>query len=117
MGRVAIITGAARGLGLACAEQFARDGYDLALLDADAAGLAACIRGDRGPWGSKVAAITVDIRDRAGCAAAVVSAVERFDGLDVLVNAAGVYPRRPVLDISADDWQFVFGSTCLGRTS
>ena len=41
MARVAIITGAAKGLGLACAERFATDGYDLALVDADADGLAA----------------------------------------------------------------------------
>lgn len=113
MGRVAIITGAARGLGLACAEQFARDGYDLALLDADAEALADVLPAIEGR-GSKVAAITVDIRDRDACAAAVAAAVERFDGLDVLVNAAGVYPRRPVLDISADDWQFVFQVNVLG---
>ena len=113
MGRVAIITGAARGLGLACAERFAGDGYALALLDADAEALADVVPAIEGR-GAKVAAITVDIRDRAGCAAAVASAVERFDGLDVLVNAAGVYPRRPVLDISADDWQFVFQVNVLG---
>jgi NAD(P)-dependent dehydrogenase (short-subunit alcohol dehydrogenase family) len=38
----------------------------------------------------------------------------RFGRVDVLVNAAGVYPRKPVLDISADDWQYVFQVNVLG---
>ena len=42
------------------------------------------------------------------------AAVERFGQVDVLVNAAGVYPRKPVLDISAEDWQFVFQVNVLG---
>ena len=41
MGRVAVITGAAKGLGLATAERFATDGYRLALVDTDAAGVGA----------------------------------------------------------------------------
>lgn len=113
MARTAVITGAARGLGLACAERLAADGYGLALLDADAAGLERATEELEGR-GVPVEAIHVDIREREACAAAVESAVDRFGGLDVLVNAAGVYPRKPVLDISADDWQFVFGVNVLG---
>jgi NAD(P)-dependent dehydrogenase (short-subunit alcohol dehydrogenase family) len=40
--------------------------------------------------------------------------VRRFGRVDVLVNAAGVYPRRPVFDISAEDWRFVFEVNVLG---
>jgi 3-oxoacyl-[acyl-carrier protein] reductase len=113
MARVAVITGAAKGLGFACAERFASDGYRLALVDADEGGLteAATTIADRG---IDAIAIPTDIRERDACAGAVGSAVERFGRVDVLVNAAGVYPRRPVLDISAEDWQFVFQVNVLG---
>jgi 3-oxoacyl-[acyl-carrier protein] reductase len=113
MTRVALITGGARGLGLACAERFARDGYRLALLDADAPGLDLAVSALVGT-GADAIAIPTDIRLRAACADAVAATVERFGQVDVLVNAAGVYPRRPVLDISADDWQHVFQVNVLG---
>jgi NAD(P)-dependent dehydrogenase (short-subunit alcohol dehydrogenase family) len=113
MARVAIVTGAAKGLGFACAERFATDRYDLALVDTDADGLADAVRAIEA-MGARADAVPADIREREACAAAVRSAVARFGGVDVLVNAAGVYPRRPVLDISADDWQFVFQVNVLG---
>lgn len=112
-GRVAIITGAARGLGLACAERLAADGHRLSLLDADAGGLAAAAEALRGR-GVEVETSVTDIREREACAAAVTATMERYGAVDALVNAAGVYPRKPVLDISAEDWQFVFGVNVLG---
>lgn len=113
MSRVAIVTGAANGLGLACAERFAADGYRLALVDADRDGVERVGRAFDAR-GIHALPIPTDIRDRAACSAAVASTVARFGCVDVLVNAAGVYPRRPVLDISADDWQHVFGVNVLG---
>lgn len=113
MARVALITGGARGLGLACAERFASHGLGLALVDADAAGLEAAAATLRAR-GTEVLAIPADIRERGACAQTVSEAVHRLGSLDVLVNAAGVYPRRPVLDIPAEDWQFVFGVNVLG---
>jgi 3-oxoacyl-[acyl-carrier protein] reductase len=111
--RVAVITGAANGLGLACAERLAADGCRLALVDLDAAALDVAVDGLR-TGGAEAIGIQADIREREACAAAIASTVERFGRVDVLVNAAGVYPRRPVLDISAEDWQFVFGVNVLG---
>ncbi|HEY7968565.1 MAG TPA: SDR family oxidoreductase, partial [Candidatus Limnocylindrales bacterium] len=61
-----------------------------------------------------VATIPADLRVQEACAAAVAAAVARFGRVDVLVNAAGVYPRRPVLEISAEDWQHVFQINVLG---
>ena len=113
MTRVAIITGAANGLGLVCAERFAADGYRLALVDANAAALSAATASLEA-GGADVLPIASDIRERDTCAYAVAATVERFGRVDVLVNAAGVYPRRPVLDISAEDWGFVFGVNVLG---
>jgi NAD(P)-dependent dehydrogenase (short-subunit alcohol dehydrogenase family) len=113
MARVAIVTGAASGLGLACAERLARDGLQLALVDADADRVAAVAR-DLQDRGCDAVELPTDIRTREACAAAVAATVERYGRADVLVNAAGVYPRRPVLDISAEDWQFVFQVNVLG---
>ena len=113
MGRVAIITGAANGLGRATADRLAADGYALALVDLDGPGLAVAADALRA-GGIEVVAHPADIRERAACAAAVGSAVAALGGVDVLVNAAGVYPRRPVLEIAAEDWQFVFGVNVLG---
>ena len=50
MARVAIITGAAKGLGFACAERFATDGYDLALVDADEDGLSEAVQTIEATW-------------------------------------------------------------------
>ena len=113
MARIAIVTGAANGLGLACAQRLGRDGYALALVDANAEGLDGAADALRGE-GVAVEAIVADIRGREACAGAVATTLDRFGGVDVLVNAAGVYPRKPVLDISADDWQFVFEVNVLG---
>jgi 3-oxoacyl-[acyl-carrier protein] reductase len=113
MPRVAIVTGAANGLGLACAERLGTDGYQVGLLDLDGRAVAeveARLRGD----GIEACAIPADIRTRDACDRAIAAVVDRFGAVDVLVNAAGVYPRRPVLDISADDWQFVFQVNVLG---
>lgn len=103
---VAIVTGAGGGLGRACAARLAVDGYVVAAVDANDAALAA-LDGD-------LHRITADITSRDGCADAVGATVAALGRVDALVNAAGVYPRRPVLDITADDWQHVFGVNVLG---
>lgn len=113
MTRVAVITGAAAGLGRACASRLAADGLRLVLVDTDAAAVTA-FADELTADGAAVATCVADIRTQHACQSAVDVAVQQFGGVDVLVNAAGVYPRRPVLDISADDWQFVFDVNVLG---
>lgn len=113
MARVAVITGAAHGLGLACAERLAADGCHLGLVDADADGLTAAATALTAA-GAQVLSLPTDIRGRDACAAAIRATVGHFGQVDVLVNAAGIYPRRPILDISADDWQAVFEVNVLG---
>jgi NAD(P)-dependent dehydrogenase (short-subunit alcohol dehydrogenase family) len=100
-GKVAVITGAARGLGRACAMAFAAQGADLVLLDVchsidgvpyalgtesqlDAAAKSCC------GLGSAVLALQCDVRDSQQVAWAVEQALERFGAVDVLVNCAGI---------------------------
>lgn len=108
--RAAIVTGAANGLGLPCAERLAADGVAVTAVDVDTGRLEAVV--DR--LGPDARAAFCDIRDRDGCARVVAETVERCGGLAVVVNAAGVYPRRPLLEISADDWRHVFEVNVLG---
>ncbi len=113
MKRVALITGGARGLGFACAERLARDGAAIMLAGPHADGLDdAAARIDT--RGATVGTTVVDIRTQQACKSAVTATIEQFGRIDIVVNAAGVYPRRPVLEISAGDWQHVFQVNVLG---
>jgi 3-oxoacyl-[acyl-carrier protein] reductase len=111
---VALVTGGSRGLGLACGERLAADGYQLCLVATDETALAAAAEQVGVGASDGVMTYVADIRTREACAGAVAATVERFGRIDALVNAAGVYPRRPVLDISADDWQRSFEVNVLG---
>ena len=113
MDRVAVITGAANGLGRACADRFAADGLRLALVDVDDGALQRAAA-ELEAGGARVSTHPADIRTRAACAGVVADVLGRFGRVDVLVNAAGVYPRRPVLDISEDDWRLVLDVNVLG---
>jgi len=113
MSRVAIVTGAARGLGRACAKRFATDAMSLTLVDTDTEELGRVAEALEAT-GVEVVCIGADIRTREACADVVAKTVAQFGQVEVLVNAAGVYPRRPVLDITVDDWNHVFGVNVLG---
>lgn len=109
--RVAFITGAASGLGLACARRLSADGLALHLIDRDEAALA----GARSSLGARhVTTSTTDIRTRAACRAVVDEGMAAHGRLDVLVNSAGVYPRAPILEITEEQWRLDFDVNVLG---
>lgn len=92
--RVALVTGAARGLGEGIAARLLRDGWQVAVADVTGAGATAA-RLD--PEGGRAVGIELDVADEASCARAVATAVQAFGGLDGLVNNAGVGgPSSPV---------------------
>ena len=89
-GQVAIVTGAARGIGLAIARQFARDGYRVAMLDMDGAELKKVAQG------AQMLPIECDVAEPTGVSAAVDQIVAHFGRIDALVNNAGYGQRGPL---------------------
>src|ERR1700691_4228076 len=86
-GKVAIISGAGRGMGAETARIFAREGASVVLMDINQDGISACAR----EIGDRALATKGDVREEADWAKAVSGAVRFFGGVDVLVNNAGVH--------------------------
>jgi len=101
--RVALVTGAGRGIGHATALALAAAGADVAVVDIDKAAAektAAAITG----LGRKTLALATDVGDVAGIDRMVSAVVEAFGRIDVLVNNAGVTRRAYIMDLTEGDW-------------
>lgn len=97
-GKIAIITGAAAGIGEGTAEFFASHGARLALLDKEEEPLQALAKR------LDALAIPVDLRDRAAVDRAFAQIGENFGGVaDILINNAGMYPRKPFAETSEEE--------------
>lgn len=106
--RVAVITGAAGGIGAATARAFARAGFRLTLGDLDGDGLAAMgarLRPPDGAAGDPVRTVACDVTTEAGAAELVGQALDAYGRIDVLVNVVGgSRPGKTVTDLSLDEW-------------
>ena len=103
-GRVAVVTGSARGIGAATAQRFAQEGAAVAVLDLDqdaasstAAGLGA----------EQAIGVACDVSDAASVEAAVATVVGELGQVDILVNNAGVTRDNLLFKMSEDDWDMV----------
>jgi 3-oxoacyl-[acyl-carrier protein] reductase len=108
-GRVAVVTGAARGIGFGCATRFAEEGASVAILDLDeaAASEAAAklpLQGD-----ARAVGIGADVSDTDSAEAAVARVVDELGGIHVLVNNAGITRDNLLFKMTDEDWDLVIG--------
>jgi 3-hydroxy acid dehydrogenase/malonic semialdehyde reductase len=105
------VTGASSGFGAAVARRFAADGARV-IVSARRADRLAGLVAELGP---QVLPLTLDVRDRAGVAAAVAGLPEEFSAVDVLVNNAGLaLGLGPAQDADLDDWDQMIDTNCKG---
>jgi len=110
--KVALVTGAARGIGLATAKRFLADGWKVALLDINAETLKAAYAAIGKP--DDAMAIECDVSDPAQVTRAFDALMKRFGRLDALVNNAGIAIFKPILDVTFDDWSKVLATNLTG---
>jgi len=104
-GRVAIVTGSARGIGAGTAKRFAEEGASVAVLDLDEAQAQATADGLGGD--AKAIGVACNVTDAGSVEAAVARVLEELGGLHVLVNNAGITRDNLLFKLTEDDWDAV----------
>ena len=110
--KVALVTGAARGIGLATAKRFLADGWRVALLDIERELLGRAVADLARP--DLTLALPCDVSDARAVAAAMDALTKRFGRLDALVNNAGVAVFAPLLETSDADWTRILSVNLTG---
>ncbi len=111
--RVAVVTGAASGIGLGIARHLAADGHAVALLDADGDGARAAAD-DLSSQGHRCVSHLVDVADRSAVERAYASIREQLGPLTIVVTSAGVEAFDPVTEISPGRWDRVIAVNLTG---
>jgi NAD(P)-dependent dehydrogenase (short-subunit alcohol dehydrogenase family) len=109
-GKVAVVTGGARGIGEAIVRAYAAEGAKVVIADVEtekAGSLAAEL-------GADALAVKLDVRDGAAIEAMVAAAIARFGGIDILVNNAGIFNMAPLGEITEEDFDRQFGVNVRG---
>jgi 2-deoxy-D-gluconate 3-dehydrogenase len=107
-GKVALVTGSSKGLGLAMARALAQSGADVIVNGRDAASLAPVVKGIT-DLGGKAKAIAADLGQRADVERLIAEAIAWQGHLDILVNNAGIIRRAPAAEHTDADWDAVMG--------
>ncbi len=105
--RVAIVTGAARGIGAAIAARLAHDGLDVAALDLDESSCADTVAAIRRIAGARGLALGADVSDEQAGGAAVARVAEELGPPTVLVNNAGITRDRMLSNMTVEEWDAV----------
>jgi NAD(P)-dependent dehydrogenase (short-subunit alcohol dehydrogenase family) len=107
-GRVAVVTGAASGIGLATATRFAREGMKVAMADIEEQPLQDAVRTLQGA-GHEVIGVRTDVAKWEAVQNLAEATIDAFGGVHVLHNNAGVVVSGPVSELSLADWEWVLG--------
>jgi NAD(P)-dependent dehydrogenase (short-subunit alcohol dehydrogenase family) len=110
--KVALVTGAARGIGLATAKRFLAEGWQVALLDIEAELLGKAVADLSDP--ENTLALPCDVSDSDAVASVITAVERRFGRLDALVNNAGIAVFAPLLETSEADWKRVLDVNLTG---
>jgi 3-oxoacyl-[acyl-carrier protein] reductase len=104
--RIAIVTGSTQGLGKAMAERLLADGARVAVTGRSAT-RATSVASELDPSGERALGVGLDVRSRDQFVAALATVTERWGGVDVLINNAGVTARTPFADLTDAEWDDV----------
>jgi NAD(P)-dependent dehydrogenase (short-subunit alcohol dehydrogenase family) len=99
-----MITGAARGIGKACALRFAREGAHVVCMDL-LAGENEAAAAECTALGAEALALTCDVTDRDNVQGCMQTTLERWGRIDALITAAGIYSGSPLTEVSLEQWQ------------
>lgn len=113
VGRTAVVTGGAKGIGLACSQRLARDGARVAIFDLDGPAVDAAVAAMTAE-GHEVAGWVLDASDRDQIVDAVAGVHERFGPIGVLVNNAGISNFSTFMTSNEDEWRRIFDINVIG---
>jgi 2-hydroxycyclohexanecarboxyl-CoA dehydrogenase len=113
MSRVAVVTGAASGIGLAAAQHLASDGHAVALFDLDGPGAETAAEKLRSE-GTNAIGRQVDVADRKAVAAAFEQVRRELGPVNIIVTSAGIESFTPALDITAEAWDRIIAVNLTG---
>jgi NAD(P)-dependent dehydrogenase (short-subunit alcohol dehydrogenase family) len=112
-GRVAIVTGAGRGIGRAIAERFGADGATVVVADLDDKAAAATVAAIEEAAGRAIA-VHVDVTKTDEVASLAAKAAKRFGGIDILVNNAGILRSTRAAEVTPKEWHQVIDANLTG---
>lgn len=111
--KVAIVTGAAAGIGAACARRLSKEGVAVAVLDLDAERCADTVKAIKDAGGTAIA-VGADVSNRASVKAALDQVREQLGPVSILVNNAGVTDFTPFEELTDERWDFIYAVNVRG---
>ncbi|SMX22865.1 L-iditol 2-dehydrogenase [Boseongicola aestuarii] len=113
-GKTALITGAARGIGLAFARAYAREGASVAIADIDHERAIVAVDEINKEFGDRAIAVAFDVTDQASIDAGIARTISHFGQIDVLINNAAIFTAAPISEITRAEYQKVFDINVCG---
>lgn len=113
-GKVAVVTGATKGIGRSVAEALAREGASTVICGREAQTTEAAVSAIAAATGATTAGQACDVRDRRQVAELFALAERTFGGVDILINNAGVGRFAPTAELSAEDWHLILETNLTG---